>query len=212
MPQPIQPRLQPLRPAHHFFALPLASPRPIGARRCLHIEIDIVGHHQIQPAIPVIIDKSATRPPARTYTSRCNILKGPITAIAIQHVLTPVSDIQVYKAIVIDVPGANPLAPTSLGHSRLPAHILKGPIALVAIKPIDGLFTRRKSVQPGRCYRKHIQQAIVIEIQKRDAGAKRFHNVVFLRRIAANENVGQSGPQPLFHKPGPRRGGSHQPQ
>ena len=149
----------------------MAGLGPVGPLCVLEVEVHIVCHHEIEPAVAVIIDKRATRSPAGPDAWRRDVREGSVPAVAEQQVFSPVGNVEIDEAIVIDVAGAHPLSPARFGEPRLSAYVLKCAVALVAVKVVHRLLTRWKAIELRRRNGENIHQAIVVEIEEGYAGA-----------------------------------------
>src|SRR5215472_11638346 len=79
------------------------------------IEIDVVGHEDVQPAIAVIVDESAAGSPARTCHRQPralgDVFEFAVSEITVEAVVAVIGHEQVGMAVVIDVTGARRLSP-----------------------------------------------------------------------------------------------------
>jgi len=92
---------QALRAAHHRNAFP--DTRGSVARRggSGQIEIDVVGDHQVEAAVAIIVDKGATGSPSLAGACHAGFLahigECSVAVVVIQHILTVIGDIEIFQ-------------------------------------------------------------------------------------------------------------------
>src|SRR6185437_16663784 len=103
-------------------------------RRFLRVEVDIVADKQVQPAIAIVIEKSAAGAPLGLLIQEAR-LRGDVgecaAVVVIQDVPAPVGDEQVVMAIVIEITDTNALPPAGALQARFSGDIRKRAIAIV---------------------------------------------------------------------------------
>jgi hypothetical protein len=94
-----------------------------GLRRAVRIEIDVIGHEQVEFAVAIVVNPGAAGPPMGSIPADTglpgDVGKGPITVVVVKHVLTPIGDKQVLKPVVVVVAHANTGRPTGTEQGRL---------------------------------------------------------------------------------------------
>ena len=113
----------------------LVDTRPrLGHRSGRQVEIDIVGHEQIEAAVAIVIDESAACVPAFAVSGHAGLFadvsKSAVAIIVIENAFAEVSDEEIVPAIVVVVADANALAPAGMGHAGF-RDVGKGAIAVV---------------------------------------------------------------------------------
>ena len=80
----------------------LAAGRPAGVSGII---FDVMDDHEVEPAVPIVIDKAARRAPAGVLNpgSLRQVLEGAIAPVAEQPAATILGNINVNKTVVIDV-------------------------------------------------------------------------------------------------------------
>ena len=68
-------------------------------------EIGIVQHHQVKPAIPIIVKEGSARAPAFIVGARLlrDINKGPVALVQIHLVMTEISNVEIGQSIIVNV-------------------------------------------------------------------------------------------------------------
>ena len=161
--------------------LPFAL-RLFSRMRCLgRIELDVVGHDQIQRSIPVEVHKSASCTPAclrRRQTPRLRlILKLAVALVAIKNVLSPLRDEEIDIAVVVDVPGANSLPPSRVRQSSFGCDIFKLQAAQVVIEQWSGCAAFLKAIAVDE---KNVGQTIVVVVEDCDSRAGGLDDVLLI--------------------------------
>src|SRR5262249_18302674 len=129
---------QTMRSAEHSQPFPLASRRAAWLRKLLEIQAGVGGNEQIELAIAVIIDECAAGAPGAVagYTRNfCDLLKGPVMAVAVEPVCPKGGYKEVGPAIIIYVADAHALAPTA-GPSQSCTHgnVCKRAVVIVVVE------------------------------------------------------------------------------
>ncbi len=147
----ILPTLQPRRPTSHLDPL-IRTPCSLRQRRRLRIEIDIVRHKQIQVPILVIIQKRTPRvPPRSTLQQPClrrHIRKRPIPVVPPKHVLPVITHKKIVVPIVVIVPNATTLTPSSSPQPSFQCHIRKRAIPIILEQSRDRNLLFRQPRKP----------------------------------------------------------------
>src|ERR1035441_5094518 len=98
-------RRQAARATVHRNALPVATGDLAGRRHGLEVKLQVVGDEQVQVAVAVVIHEGAAGSPSHSWREQTRFLgdigEGAIPIIAVENVLTPVSDEDVVETIVI---------------------------------------------------------------------------------------------------------------
>src|SRR3954453_22687472 len=96
---------QATRPAVHRDAFPSAVQAGAWPRRVRKIEIKVIRNEQIQMTVEVVINETASSPPARSCIEQSGffgyVRKRPIAVIAVEHVLAEGCDEQILGSIVV---------------------------------------------------------------------------------------------------------------
>src|SRR4051794_32292155 len=105
------------------------------------IPLDVAGHDEIQPAIPIEINPARTSRPAAPgdtcllrYVRKC-----PIAVVVIQDVAPEICDVDVRAAVVIVVADGHSHAVESALHSGLLRNVSECTVTIVSVQPIPEL-------------------------------------------------------------------------
>src|SRR5258708_34984958 len=73
--------------------------------RAVRIEIDVIGHEQVELAVAIIVNPGTAGPPMGSIPSNTSLPgdvgEGAITVVVVKDVLTPIGDKQVFKPVVV---------------------------------------------------------------------------------------------------------------
>src|SRR6202030_4523827 len=94
-------------------------------------------------------------------------------------VLSVVSHIEVFPAVVVVVSYANPLSPAGCGETSLHCDISKGSIVIIAIEVIARRRSSGKGVQAGSIDQENVWPAVVVIIEDRHPGSGGLDDVFF---------------------------------
>ena len=93
------------------------------------MNVDIVRYHQVELTVAIVIDECAARAPVRfgpLQTLALGLIaKRTLAGIVQEYVMSPLTDKQINKTIVIEIARAHSLSPSSVANTRLFRHILK---------------------------------------------------------------------------------------
>src|SRR2546423_12792070 len=170
---------QTARTAHDRSSFPLALVGLARVRRVGQVEIHIVDYDKIQKSVSVEIEERTTCTPARFWRKQppllSFILEGAIAKISIENILSPLGDEQVRISMIVYVSNTDSLPPSGGLDSRLVGDVFEFQPAQIVIKKmlrLDGVGPEHPCVD-----QKNVGQAVVIEIEDRDAVAGGFDNV-----------------------------------
>src|SRR5580700_4483483 len=146
---------QTTRATHHRNAFPytIGSLARRGRRR--QIEIHIVGYDQVEPTVAIIVDKCAAGAPS--FSRACDSgffrhFRKNAALIVIQAVLAIVGDVDIFPAVVVVIPDADPLAPASCSQSGLRGHVGESSVVIVTIEMITRCWSGGGRSKPGSVY------------------------------------------------------------
>ena len=115
--------------AENRHALPFAVGSFARKRRSGQIEGLVAGDKQVQPAVSIVIKKGTTGTPLlrrqRNTAPRSDVFEGAVAAVAVEHVRTPVSDVEIEVAVVVHVPCANSRTPAGARQAGFPGYVDK---------------------------------------------------------------------------------------
>src|SRR5690348_10635386 len=161
----------------------------------VEIPLDVSGHDEIEPAIPIEIDPARTRRPASSgdtclfrYVCEC-----PITVVVIQDVSPQIGDIDIRATIIVVVADGDSHAVESAQHSSLLRDIGECAVAVVPVEPIPELrvglvrfaTSRHRVLKLRAIHEVNVQPAVSVEIEERDSSNHRLNQVPLARWTAA---------------------------
>src|SRR6185437_10984496 len=188
--------LQATGAAHHGHTLPQAGRPVAGLRRVGQVEIHIVGDHQVELAVSVVIHECATRAPGFARAGHAGFFrqfaKGAVIVV-IEAVFAVIGDIQIFPAIIIVIPHAHALPPAgSSSQPRLHRHVGESSVVIVAVKMVGWSFSRGKAGEGGAVDDEDVGPAIVVVVEDGDAGAGGLDDVLLGLQAAEDVLHGQS--------------------
>ena len=168
------------RTAHDGSARVIAVPVLARLRRGRLVELQIVRHKKIQPAIAIIVEERAPGPPPHTLLKQsglsCDIGKRAVAVVAIERILSPVSDEQIFVAVVVVVADSHSGGPSRAEQTGFFRNVGERAIAVVAVKTVRRV--RGCAAEPAAIENENIHPAVVIVIDKSHAAAGCFDNIV----------------------------------
>jgi len=106
----------------------------------LEREAYVVGNEKREVAIPIVVQKTASRSPSRLIVRQPggfgDVGKRSISIVAIQTVLPEVGTEDILKPIVVLVPDADTGGPADGTQAGLLGHIRKTTVAIVLVKAV----------------------------------------------------------------------------
>src|SRR5215469_17733382 len=184
------------RSAHHGNALPDTSWTLTGSGCCGQIEVDVIGHDEIQLPVSIVVHEGTTCAPslARSGHSRLFCDFGEYTVIVvIELVLTVIGNVEIFPSVVIVVADANALSPTRCGETSLCSHIREGAVVIVVVETVRGPLARWKTLQPCAIHQKNVRPSVMVVVEYRHAVAGGLNDVLFGINPAENVLRGESG-------------------
>jgi hypothetical protein len=128
----------------HRNSLPVTRGVPSRLRYGLEVEDQVVGDDQVEFPIAVIIDAGATRFPSALRLNESGparyVRESSIAVVTIQDVLTPVSDEQVVKAVIVVVADGDAEGPVLAEQSGLFCYVGERTVAVVVIESVAGVL------------------------------------------------------------------------
>src|ERR1700723_3009061 len=101
-------------------------------------EAHVIRDKQVQVTVAVVVQETASRPPARLFVPKTDCLgyigKRAVSAVAIKMVLTIGGEKDILKSIIVVVANADARRPTNGLHAGFFRNISEGTVAIVLIK------------------------------------------------------------------------------
>ena len=190
----VAPTLQAGRAARHRHPLVPAQPG-VGHWRGLQLHVDVVGHEEVEAAVPVVVEQRAAGAPAPgrgESRARRHVLEGAVALVAKQPALAPVRDVEVVEAVVVVVADAGALAPPVLHEPGLGRDVLEGGIAAVAVQVGGRLLPLGKPLERGAVGEEHVEPPVVVDVDERHAAPGGLEQVA----VGVTTAVDRLGRQP----------------
>ena len=172
------------RAALHGDAAVLARLVPAEIRQMIEIDFDVAADEQIEPAVPIVIGEAAACGPAPGgHTGLLgDVRERAVMVVAVEPIPAQGGDVEVFPAVTVDIGRAHAHAPTGMSDSRLVSHVLEFAGPQIPIERAARRGRPLRGVHGQRIHEVHIDQAVVVEIEQRDAAAHRLDDVPLVRR------------------------------
>ena len=151
MKQRIAGAFEPARAALHADAAEFAGWLAAEFRQIAELEVHVIGHHQVEIAIMVVISKSRAGGPAAVAHSRlfADVGESAVAVVSVKRVLAEVGAKNVLEAVVVVVTDADSTGPSEGPQSCLLRDIRKCPITIIPIQSIRGSFRGSSEARAG---------------------------------------------------------------
>ena len=144
------------------------------------VEIRIVRDHQIQPAVAIVIQESATAAPRFSVSGHSGLLgylfERP-SAIVVEPVLSVIGDVEIFPAVVVIVADTNALTPAGSDESRTFRHVRECSVMIVMIEVVRRRASCREAFQGRAIHKEDIRPAIVVVIEDGYACSRALQDV-----------------------------------
>src|SRR6267142_650558 len=128
-------------------------------------------------------------------TSRLgHVGKGAITVVAIENVVSPVSDEQIFKPVVVVIPDAYSVCPPRFEQPRFLGDICECAVAVVLVKAIARTFGSVRQANSRKD--KNVEPAVVVVVHKCAAATCYFDYVVLTIHTTVDSAVMQASSHP----------------
>ena len=169
------------RPARDQDSLVAAEPG-LGHGCRLQVEVDVVRGEEVEAAVPVVVEKGASRPPAGPRAHEPgpggHVLELALAEIPVQAVLPVVGHVEVVAAVVVVVADAGPLPPAGALADRGRRRVLEAAVAAVAVEVARGLLTLREALERRAVHQEDVQPPVAVVVEEGDAAARRLEQVL----------------------------------
>ena len=148
---------------------------------------EVAYNEQVEVTIVVVVDKArADRPLTGRYTGLGGyIFKGPVAAVAVEHVGSEVGEIEIDESVVIEIARGNAHAVprvTSPGDAGLLRNVGERAVALVSVQPVrvarmravDGDALVVVDVQATAVEEENVEQPVAVVVEQAHAATHRF--------------------------------------
>src|SRR4029077_968081 len=137
---------------------------------------------EVKLAVAIIVQPGAAGSPMGSVRADtgllCDIGEGAVTVIVVQHVLAPIGDKQVLKAVVVVIAHANAGRPTRAEQTGLGGHIGKSAVTIILVEAVGSSFGGGLESCPAE--EENVEPAVVIVIEQGASAAHCLHDVFLL--------------------------------
>jgi len=141
--------------------------------------------------ITVIVQKCAAGTPLVSVPLNSAVrgdVGEPAVAIVVkERVLTPIGHVHIFKSIVVDVADADTISPSGSRHAGLDGRIVKTSASLVVEEMVCWSFAISEAFKARPVHQKNILPTVAIVIEKRNARAIRFDDVLFRLLVSGSK-------------------------
>ena len=141
-------------------------------RRAGEIEVDVIGHDQVEFAVAVVIHERAAGAPILTRSCDCGLFANfceHTVVVVVEPILPVIRDVEIFPTVIVVIAHANTLSPSRCRQAGFLSHISKCAIVVVAIETVRRSFTGGKTFEPGPVHQENVRPAVVVVIENRDA-------------------------------------------
>ncbi len=139
--------------------------------------------------VPVAVEERAARaPPARLHPRRRrDVGEGPVPVVVEEEVGAEVRDVEIQAPVLVEIAGADAVAPGRGVHSRLVGDVLELPVPEVAVEGIGVGNALPPLVELERAHGIDVEEAVVVVVDEGDPAAAGLQEMVF--RASATERL-----------------------
>ena len=166
------------------------------SRQIIEMKIDVIGDHQVEIAVAVVVGKGRAGGEAAIAHPRLlgHVSKSAVAIVAIKHVPAQAGDVNIWPAIIVVVAHRAAHGKTGIAHAGLIGHIGERAIVIVVIKRAAGFFALQGHGHRGRVCEINVQPAVAVVVNEQNPAAHALHNEFFLRRdFVRKMNAGGGG-------------------
>lgn len=182
------------RAAHDGNAFPDARGAVTRSRCGGEIEVDVIGDHQVEMAITVVIDKGAAISPGFARAGDTCFLadggKSSVAIVAIKDVFSVVGDVEIFPAIIVIIADADSLPPTGVGQAGFARDLGESAVVIVMVEMTGREVAGGRRIESGAVNDEDVRPAIVVIVEDGDAGPGSLDDV-FLGVHAAKDFRGR---------------------
>src|SRR2546430_15689476 len=124
----------------------------------------------------------------------CHVGKCAIAVVAIENVVAPIGDEQIFKPVVVVVPDAYSVGPPRFEQPRFLGDICECAVTVVLVKTIARIFGSIR--QTNSREDKNVEPAIVVVVQKCTTAASYLDDVVLAINATVDRAVTQTSSRP----------------
>ncbi len=117
-----------------------------------------------------------------------NVGEGAVSVVAVKDVLAVVGDEEIFKTVVVVVTHGDGAGPAGAQQACFLGHVGKRAVAIVFVEAVAGACYR--VVHARSTENENVEPAVVVVVEKGDAAAHGFYNVILLREAAVDDRSG----------------------
>jgi len=143
------------------------------------IELQVVGHVQVEIAVVVVVDETGVGAPAGIADAGRTgaVGEGAVSLVAVEHVGTVVGHVQVEIAVVVAVADAGAHPVSGIAHAGRIGDVGEGAVSLVAVERVGRRLAPGRRVQVGAVEDVQVQMPVPVVVEERRARAHRLGHV-----------------------------------
>ncbi len=162
----------------------------------IEVVLDVAGNEEIEQTVVIIVAPGGAGGPAAESDAGFfgEVCKRAVAIVVIETVLAVVGDVDVRPAVVVVVRGGNAEAPTLVGDAGFLGNVSERAVVIVVEE-----HCARRGFLPfhrgggGTVEKIDVQPAVVVVIEKRDAGAGCVEDRGFFGRTGAMVKLVEAG-------------------
>ena len=158
------------------------------------VELDVVGHEQVQESIAVVVEKSATRAEANGIAMEPRLFgdigKSPVPIVPVQLVLPVVGAKQIFMPVVVVVADTHAVGPAGVLQPCLFGDIGEGAIPVVLVQPVRSACGY--AVQAPASDDENIHPPVVVVVKEGATSSHRFNNVHVFGKAPVNRGSSEA--------------------
>src|SRR5882762_8313373 len=172
------------RPALHVDAAVFAVGRGAEAGQIVEMEIDVVGNHEIEKTVAIVVAKSSASRPAAVGNAgfASDIGEGAVAIIFVKDVAAEASDVEIGPAVVVVVSHRAAHGKARSRQAGFGGDIGERAVVIIVVQSALARLSLDGHSDSGGIGEIDVEPAIAIVVKKNYAAAHGFHDV-FLRRV-----------------------------
>ena len=150
----------------------------------LNVEVDVVSDEEIEIAVTVVVEEGAAGVPAGFRLEEASfgsdVGEGTVAVVAVEDVLTVVTDEEIVPTVVVVVADTAALSPSAACKTGFSSNVGESTIPIVLEEMRDGFLVLGKAFETGTVDEKDIDPVIVVIVEESYSAACGFEQVSVL--------------------------------
>ena len=158
------------------------------------IELEVMRHHQVQVADPVVVEKCAAGAPARRRAQPALlrlVAESAVPLVAPKRVLSPGGDEEIDVAVIVGVARADALSPAVVQDAGFPGYVFESEAAQIVIEVVRRRLTA--ALEAIAIDEEDVGQSVIVVVEDRQAGAGVLDDVGLLLVGTGDDHARQTG-------------------